>query len=136
MAEQNSDGDDRRSNSSSKSGESRSSGSSGGGRSSDSGSSGGQGRSSSRKKVDPADLARTAVRTVARFTGRRPESVLGVTRDGDGWRVIVEVVEMSRIPTSTDLLGAYVVSLDDRGDVVGYERRQRYQRGQVGGDEG
>jgi hypothetical protein len=92
-------------------------------------------RSNNRKKVSPADLARTAVQTVAQFTGRRPETVLGVTRDGDGWAVMVEVVEMSRIPASTDLLGAYVVSLDEQGEVVGYERRQRYQRGQVGGDE-
>lgn len=93
-------------------------------------------RSNQQKKVNPAELARTAVQTVIQFTGRRPETVLGVTQDGDGWRVMVEVVEMSRIPTSTDLLGAYVVTLDEEGEVVGYERRRRYQRGQVGGEEG
>ncbi len=95
-----------------------------------------QNRSNSHKKVNPAELARTAVQTVAQFTGRRPESVLGVQQDGDGWRVTVEVVEMSRVPTSTDLLGSYVVSLDEQGEVVGYERRRRYQRGQVGGEDG
>jgi hypothetical protein len=93
-------------------------------------------RSNNQNKVNPADVARAAVQTVAQFTGRRPETVLGVQRDGDGWRVTVEVVEMSRIPASTDLLGSYVVSLDDEGEVVGYERRRRYQRGEVGGDQG
>jgi hypothetical protein len=73
---------------------------------------------------------------VAQFTGRRPESVLGVQRDGDGWLVTVEVLEMSRIPASTDLLGSYVVTLDEQGEVLGYERRRRYQRGQVGGEQG
>jgi len=100
------------------------------------GSKSGESRSNNRKKINPADLARTAVQTVAQFTGRQPETVLGVGRDGDGWKVMVEVVEMSRIPASTDLLGSYVVSLDEDGEVVGYERRRRYQRGQVGGEEG
>lgn len=93
-------------------------------------------RSNRQKRVNPAELARTAVQTVVQFTGRQPETVLGITQDGDGWRVMVEVLEMSRIPTSTDLLGAYMVTLDDEGEVVGYERRRRYQRGQVGGEEG
>jgi hypothetical protein len=71
------------------------------------------------------------VQTVARFTGRQPETVLGLQRDGDGWNVMVEVVELSRVPSSTDVLASYVVSLDDDGEVTGYERRRRYQRGQV-----
>lgn len=110
-----------------------------GGSRSDSGTSRSKGRgsrSNSHNKIDPADLARAAVNTVAQFTGRRPESILGVQRDGDGWRVTVEVVEMTRVPQSTDLLGSYVVSLDDQGEVLGYERRRRYQRGEVGGEEG
>lgn len=102
-----------------------------------SGSKSNQSRSSSqRKKPNPADLARAAVRTVAEFTGRQPQSVLGLQRDGDGWNVTVEVLELSRVPSSTDVLASYVVTLDDDGDVVGYERRRRYQRAQVGGEEG
>ena len=100
-------------------------------------SSGSSNRNSSSKKQrqDPAELARTAVRTLAALTGRQPESVLGLRRDDDGWQVLVEVVELQRIPNSTDLLGCYTVSLDKDGEVVGYERRRRYQRGETGGDE-
>ena len=61
--------------------------------------------------------------------GRPIESVLGVERDEDGgWRVTVQVVELERIPRSTDVLGAYVVMLDDRGELAGYRRRRRYNR--------
>ena len=86
-------------------------------------------------RVEPADAARNAVRAVAQLTGRRPETVLGLRRDDEGWKVTIEVLEMSRIPNSTDLLGCYVVSLDEDGELVGYERSRRYQRGQTGGDD-
>jgi hypothetical protein len=86
-------------------------------------------------KVNPAELAKAARSQLAALTGRPPESILGLRKDDDGWKVTVEVVELSRIPTSTDLLGCYVVTLDDDGELVGYERVRRYQRGQAGGEE-
>jgi hypothetical protein len=39
------------------------------------------------------------------------------------------------VPNSTDLLGCYLATLDDDGELLGYERVRRYQRGQAGGDE-
>ena len=117
--------------------EKSSSGSGGSNSSGSSSGSGGSKRSNSRKnsRQDPAELARTAVRTLAQLTGRRPETVLGLRREDDGWQILVEVVELERVPNSTDLLGCYAVSLDQDGEVVGYERRRRYQRGQTGGDD-
>lgn len=85
-------------------------------------------------KVGPLELARAARSQLAELTGRSPESVLGIRQDDDGWKVTVEVVELSRIPNSTDLLGSYEVSLDNDGELVGYERIRRYQRGQPGGE--
>ena len=67
--------------------------------------------------------------------GRRVESVLGVERNDDKlWQVTVQVVEMSRIPNSTDVLGCYVVTLDKDGELDGYKRSGRYMRGQAGDD--
>jgi hypothetical protein len=86
-------------------------------------------------RKDPAELARTAVSTLAQLTGREPETVLGLRKQEDGWQILVEMVEMRRVPNSTDLLGCYAVTLDKDGEVVGYERRRRYQRGQTGGDD-
>lgn len=88
-----------------------------------------------RGSASPADIARAALRQLAELTGRRPESVLGLRKDDEGWKVTVEVVELSRVPNSTDLLGSYVVAIDQNGELVGYERVRRYQRGQVGGDD-
>ena len=67
--------------------------------------------------------------------GRPIESVLGLERDeDDGWKVTVQVVELSRIPNSTDVLGAYAVSLDGDGELTGYRRYRRYHRNQADED--
>ena len=67
--------------------------------------------------------------------GRPIETILGLESDDDnGWKVTVQVVELSRIPHSTDVLGAYTVTLDRNGDMIGYRREQRYYRNQADGD--
>jgi hypothetical protein len=67
--------------------------------------------------------------------GRPIESVLGLERDDDdGWRVTVQIVELSRIPSSTDVLGSYAVTLDKGGELVGYRRSRRYHRNQADED--
>ncbi len=95
----------------------------------------GGGKNGRQRDMSPAELARSARSQLAELTGRSPESVLGLHKDDDGWKVMVEVVELSRVPTSTDLLGCYLATLDDDGELIGYERVRRYQRGQAGGDE-
>jgi hypothetical protein len=93
-------------------------------------------RSSSNGRPKPADLVREAATQLAQLTGRRPEAVVGLEKDDDGWKVSLEVLELERVPNSTDLLGCYVVHLDADGELVGYERVGRYQRGQAQGGDG
>src|SRR5690348_17137416 len=67
--------------------------------------------------------------------GRRIESVLGLERGEDsGWNVMVQVVELSRIPHSTDVLAAYAVTLDKDGELTSWRRRRRYYRNQTDED--
>jgi hypothetical protein len=67
--------------------------------------------------------------------GHPVESVLGVARNDDGlWEVTVQVLELARVPNSTDVLGAYQVTLDKDGELDGYQRRRRYTRGQADED--
>ena len=85
-------------------------------------------------KAAPAELVRAAARLLGELTGRPAESVLGLRKDDDGWKVTVEVVELPRIPRATDVIGCYVVTLDDDGELVSYERQRRYIRAQAGGE--
>jgi hypothetical protein len=67
--------------------------------------------------------------------GHPVDSVLGLEPQEDkGWSITVQVVELSRIPHSTDVLGAYEVTLDDEGEVTAYKRRRRYYRNQADED--
>jgi hypothetical protein len=73
--------------------------------------------------------ASRAAAQISELTGREPESVISVARDGDEWQVGIEVVEMHRIPDSADILAVYQVDLDNRGQMVGCHREFRYIRG-------
>ena len=64
------------------------------------------------------------------MVGKSPESVSGVNRSENGWTISLDVVELARIPPSTDLLASYDVSLDSRGDLVELTRARRYLRNQ------
>ncbi|URM92449.1 gas vesicle protein [Streptomyces sp. MRC013] len=79
------------------------------------------------------ETLRLACEQLAQLTGREPESVSSFHRTDDGWRLTVEVVELSRIPDTTSLLASYEVELDQDGGLTGYRRVRRYERGRADG---
>jgi hypothetical protein len=91
--------------------------------------------SSSRRstsKLSGREAVQRALSEAGDLLGRPIESVLGLEPDdGNGWRVTVEVVELERIPRSTDVLGAYVITLDKSGELTGTRRERRYYRNQA-----
>lgn len=74
-------------------------------------------------------LALLAAEQLVDLTGKELEGIVGLGKDDDGWRVDVEVLEMRRVPNTTDVLAVYEVSLDRDGDLTGYRRVHRYVRG-------
>jgi hypothetical protein len=79
-------------------------------------------------------IAREAAAQLYELTGHEVEGITGVHRDDDGWIVEVDVLELRRIPATTDVLATYHVTVDESGDLVGYRRRHRFVRGNVGDD--
>jgi gas vesicle protein GvpO len=92
------------------------------------------GGSRSKKGLSGPEAIERVRQELPPLLGRPIESVLGLERDDDGWRLAVQVVELSRIPSSTDVLGAYEVSLDRDGELAGYRRVRRYHRNQADED--
>jgi hypothetical protein len=80
-------------------------------------------------RLSARELTTIAKETVAELTGFPPESVSGLQWDGENWLVTVDVCEVERIPSTTDVMATYVVQLDESGGVVGYKRTRRYIRG-------
>ncbi|MFB6835078.1 gas vesicle protein GvpO [Streptomyces hydrogenans] len=78
-----------------------------------------------------AAAMRSAVEQLAQLLGRVPESVSSLRPAEEGWEAQVEVLELERIPDTTSILASYKVTLDERGDLISYERTRRYSRGAI-----
>lgn len=90
------------------------------------------------RRRTPASFA-TSVATIARareelqgLTGHKIDSVSGFERTEGGWKLVITVVELQRIPAGTDVLASYEVMLNELGDIKNYHRGKRYFRDQVG----
>jgi hypothetical protein len=88
-----------------------------------------------RRGLRPKQVVQMAVRHLAELSGRKVEGVAGFERIGDGWRVHLETVEVSRVPSSTDVLGTYEVEVDEEGELLSYSRVRRYMRGATSGED-
>jgi hypothetical protein len=75
-----------------------------------------------------------AIKQVHQLIGKPIESVTGMEKDGNDWTVTLEVLELSRIQNTTDVLGSYEVTLDKDGELTGIQRTRRYPRSEAGGD--
>lgn len=70
------------------------------------------------------DVAERAKQQLAEVTGFKPVAAVGSYKDAEGWHVSVDMLEMARLPESTDLLGTYVVSLDEEGNMIKFEKKR------------
>jgi hypothetical protein len=121
------------------SGSTRSGSSGSSSKSSSSGSSGSSSsrRSNGRSKSDRSarEVVGEAIKQVHQLIGKPIESVTGMEKDGSDWTVTLEVLELSRIPSTTDVLGSYEVTMDKDGELTGVQRTRRYPRAESGGND-
>lgn len=72
-----------------------------------------------------------ALEQFAGLTRLEPVAATGVRREEDGWSVLVDVVELERIPSTTSVMATYRVDIDGSGELCGYQRLRRFSRGSV-----
>jgi hypothetical protein len=84
---------------------------------------------------DVKAIVRRAREQLEELQGRPVESISGIERTRDGWTIDLEVVEVSRIPETTDVLATYEVELDGDGNLRRSTRRRRYRRADAGDEE-
>ncbi|MGW0758706.1 gas vesicle protein GvpO [Streptomyces sp. NPDC002814] len=77
----------------------------------------------------PVELLREARGQLAELTGMTAESVTSFEQTEDGWTLEIEVLELTRVPDTMSLLASYQVELDPEGQLTGYRRLRRYERG-------
>src|SRR5688572_6411035 len=96
-------------------------------------SNGSSGHGSRGSRLTGPRAVQAAKENLEALTNQPVESVSGLIRTREGWAVTLEVVELERVPRSTDLLASYRVEVDNEGELMGYERVARYYRNQAGG---
>jgi hypothetical protein len=80
---------------------------------------------------DAKQIVAEAKRELEELLGAEVESVSGFHRSDGGWTVTLEVVNLRRIPDTTDVLSSYEVVLDDDRNLVSISETRRYRRSQV-----
>ncbi|POX61474.1 gas vesicle protein [Streptomyces sp. Ru62] len=77
------------------------------------------------------EVLREARSQLAELTGLVPETVSSFVQTEDGWSLEVEVMELARVPDTMSLMASYQVDLDPEGQLTGYRRVRRYERGRA-----
>lgn len=78
-----------------------------------------------------AAVAQRAKAELEAITGLDADHVSAVQQQPDGWHVIVDLVELRRIPAATDVLAAYEAVFGPTGLLLSYRRTRRYFRDQM-----
>lgn len=66
------------------------------------------------------------------ITGHKADSVASCQKQGDGWIVIVDVIEAKARVGDNDLIATFEIGLDATGEVTTYKRIRRYYRTERG----
>src|SRR4051794_1917521 len=80
------------------------------------------GNSHAHGRLTSSQAVRHARQHLLDLTGKPCESVSSLVRRRDGWNVTLEIVELERIPQTTDIMASYLVELDEDGELLRYER--------------
>lgn len=91
-------------------------------------------RAEAPRRASAGKVAELAARQLLDLTGKESEGITGLKRTDEGWTVFVDVVELTRVPNTTDVLATYEVEVDSHGDLQGYRRVRRFVRGTAGGE--
>ncbi|MEV0204133.1 gas vesicle protein [Streptomyces sp. NPDC050788] len=83
------------------------------------------------KRPGPMEVLRQARAQLTELTGMTAETVSSFEQTEDGWSLEVEVLELERVPDTMSLMGSYQVELDADGELTGYRRIRRYERGRA-----
>src|SRR6266550_8620388 len=75
-----------------------------------------------------------AMRQLQDLIGRPIEGVTSIEKNGREWTLTFDVLELERVPNTTDVLGRDEVTVDKDGDLIGARRTRRYVRAEAGED--
>ncbi|WP_405765737.1 gas vesicle protein [Streptomyces sp. NBC_00080] len=82
-------------------------------------------------RPSPMEVLRHACAQLGELTGMAVEGASSFAQTEGGWQLEVEVMELARVPDTMSLMATYQVELDAEGQLTGYRRVRRYERGRA-----
>ena len=76
-------------------------------------------------------ISKRAIEAFESVLKRKAESVVSMSKEAEGWKAVVEVLERRAVPDTQDLLARYELTLNDEGELLGYKQvlvRRRQDR--------
>jgi len=76
-------------------------------------------------------ISKRAIEAFESVLKRKAESVVSMSKEAEGWKAVVEVLERRAVPDTQDLLARYELMLNEEGDLFGYKQvliRRRQDR--------
>ena len=76
-------------------------------------------------------VAHRAKLQLSQITGLEAATVSAIEVHEGGWKAYVNLVELRRVPSTSDVLATYEAILDANAELLNYRRIRRFLRGQV-----
>jgi len=74
------------------------------------------------------ELIQKAREQLTELTGLELGSTLSARKEGDAWKVQIEVLEKKSLPDSMDILATYELTMDQDAKVMDFERLRMRKR--------
>lgn len=83
------------------------------------------------KNINIKEICQKASVLIESILNKKAESITGVTKEGEEWKVLVEVLERKAVPDTQDILDTYELKLTSALDFTGYKRVGMRHRGDM-----
>ena len=83
------------------------------------------------EKAGILDINKRCLAAAQTALNKRAETVVSMSKEENGWKAIVEVLERRAVPDAQDLLGRYELTLNEAGELLEYKQvlvRRRQDR--------
>jgi hypothetical protein len=83
------------------------------------------------KGTNIKEICQKASASLESILNKKPESIAGVIKEGEEWKVLVEVLDRKAVPDTQDILNTYELKLSSDLDFTGYKRVGMRHRGDM-----
>lgn len=83
------------------------------------------------KNAGIKEIGKQAPALIESLLNKKAEGITSVSREGEEWKVLVEVLERKAVPDTQDILSTYELKLSGNMDLTGYRRVGLRRRGDM-----